>query len=96
MKNGEKKIASDYFIEKHEDCLEFRGLMTSSKKTKSSSNKQGEVEEGEDSTNKNKNNKWAHLDIAGPGMGGSKATDRNPPGGTGYGVRLLTEYFRRM
>jgi leucyl aminopeptidase len=40
-------------------------------------------------------NKWAHLDIAGPGMG-VKGTDRNPDGSTGFGVSLLTEYFRQQ
>ena len=84
-----------HFIESHEDCLEYRGLLTTSS-SKKTSTKSSSANKDDDSTSKNKNNKWAHLDIAGPGMGGSKATDRNPPGGTGYGVRLLTEYFRRM
>jgi leucyl aminopeptidase len=37
---------------------------------------------------------WVHLDIAGPAMI-EDATDYTPRGGSGYGVRLLTEYVSR-
>lgn len=88
-----------HFIEKHDDCLEFRGLLKKNKKQQQDTTRDKNEEDDNDSNekkNKNKMNRWAHLDIAGPGMGGSKATDRNPPGSTGYGVSLLTEYFRRL
>ncbi len=39
--------------------------------------------------------KWAHLDIAGPAFL-AKANFYNPKGATGYGVRLLAEYFRGL
>lgn len=38
--------------------------------------------------------RWCHIDLAGPGMGG-KATDVNPAGAPGFGVRLLVDFFRR-
>jgi leucyl aminopeptidase len=38
-------------------------------------------------------NPWVHLDIAGTGSF-DEATDYHPKGGTGIGVRLLTEFFR--
>lgn len=37
---------------------------------------------------------WIHLDIAGPAMM-EEATEYVPRGGSGFGVRLLTEYLRR-
>jgi leucyl aminopeptidase len=37
---------------------------------------------------------WVHLDIAGPAMI-EDANEYVPRGGSGYGVRLLTEYLRR-
>eukprot|EP00758_Cryptobia_borreli_P015184 Tbor_TRINITY_DN5998_c2_g4::TRINITY_DN5998_c2_g4_i1::g.18170::m.18170/K01255/CARP, pepA; leucyl aminopeptidase len=37
--------------------------------------------------------KWAHIDIAGPGCGG-KASGCKPHGPQGFGVQLLTDYFR--
>lgn len=37
-----------------------------------------------------RNTRWAHLDIAGPAYS-AKGSDICPPGGTGYGVRLLCE-----
>lgn len=38
---------------------------------------------------------WAHVDIAGTAML-PKPRDYHPKGGTGFGVRLLMEYFRRL
>lgn len=38
---------------------------------------------------------WVHLDIAGTAML-EEATDYNPKGGTGVGVRLLTQFFRTI
>jgi leucyl aminopeptidase len=38
---------------------------------------------------------WAHLDIAGPGMG-TKATTTHPAGAPGYGVQLLVRYFEKL
>ncbi len=38
---------------------------------------------------------WAHLDIAGMALS-EKAGDYAPVGGTGFGVRLLVEYLRRL
>jgi len=38
---------------------------------------------------------WAHLDIAGMALS-DKAGDYTPGGATGFGVRLLVEYLRRM
>ncbi|MDH7515639.1 MAG: leucyl aminopeptidase [Bacteroidota bacterium] len=38
---------------------------------------------------------WAHLDIAGTAIL-EEATDYAPKGGSGVGVRLLTEFFRTM
>mgnify|MGYP001416420961 FL=1 len=38
---------------------------------------------------------WAHLDIAGMALS-EKAGDYAPAGGTGFGVRLLVEYLRRL
>jgi leucyl aminopeptidase len=38
---------------------------------------------------------WAHLDIAGMALA-EKAGDYTPTGGTGFGVRLLVEYLRRL
>jgi leucyl aminopeptidase len=40
-----------------------------------------------------KNTPWAHLDIAGPAFAESDAP-LTPPGGTGFGVRMLLEYLR--
>lgn len=37
---------------------------------------------------------WVHLDIAGPAMI-EDATEYTPRGGSGYGVRLLTEYLSK-
>jgi leucyl aminopeptidase len=37
---------------------------------------------------------WVHLDIAGPAMV-EEANEYTPRGGSGYGVRLLTEYLSR-
>lgn len=37
--------------------------------------------------------KWAHIDIAGPGMGG-KASGVLPDGAPGFGVQTLVDYFR--
>lgn len=39
--------------------------------------------------------KWAHLDIAGPAYL-DKPNHYNPKMGTGFGVRLLVEFFRQM
>ncbi|AOW76628.1 hypothetical protein A3Q34_07010 [Colwellia sp. PAMC 20917] len=36
--------------------------------------------------------RWAHLDIAGNALS-SKAKDKVPTGGTGFGVRLLSEWL---
>ena len=36
---------------------------------------------------------WAHIDIAGPGMG-NEADGVNPKGGTGFGVRTLVQLLR--
>ena len=38
---------------------------------------------------------WAHLDIAGVALA-EKSGDYAPVGGTGFGVRLLVEYLRRL
>ena len=38
---------------------------------------------------------WAHLDIAGMALS-ERAGDYAPVGGTGFGVRLLVEYLRRL
>jgi leucyl aminopeptidase len=38
---------------------------------------------------------WAHLDIAGMGLA-DKPGEYGPVGGTGYGVRLLVAYLRRL
>ncbi len=38
---------------------------------------------------------WAHLDIAGPARSESDSGE-NPKGGTGYGVRLLTEWLSSL
>lgn len=38
---------------------------------------------------------WAHIDIAGPAMGG-KDLPHLERGATGFGVRLVTEYLRRF
>ncbi|RNF20630.1 putative cytosolic leucyl aminopeptidase, putative,metallo-peptidase, Clan MF, Family M17 [Trypanosoma cruzi] len=38
--------------------------------------------------------KWAHLDIAGPGMGGDKPKGFQPAGAPGFGVQMLLDYFR--
>ena len=38
---------------------------------------------------------WAHIDIAGTGMI-EKPQAYIPKGGTGYGVRLLTEFIRQF
>uniref|UniRef100_A0A7S1LCH7 Cytosol aminopeptidase domain-containing protein n=1 Tax=Neobodo designis TaxID=312471 RepID=A0A7S1LCH7_NEODS len=43
----------------------------------------------------NKDVQWAHLDIAGPGIG-TKATNRNPAGAPGFGVQLLVRYFEKL
>ncbi len=39
--------------------------------------------------------RWAHLDIAGPAYS-KKASDYAPAGGTGFGVRLLTDWLERV
>lgn len=39
--------------------------------------------------------RWAHIDIAGPAHA-KKGTDYCGPGGTGFGVRLLTEVISRL
>lgn len=39
--------------------------------------------------------KWAHLDIAGPGMG-SEAHGINPKGGTGFGVLTALEFLKAL
>jgi leucyl aminopeptidase len=39
--------------------------------------------------------KWAHLDIAGPARSEVDAGE-NVKGGTGYGVRLLTEWIASL
>jgi leucyl aminopeptidase len=38
---------------------------------------------------------WAHLDIAGTGMGKDKATPSQPAGTPGFGVRLLVDLLQR-
>jgi leucyl aminopeptidase len=43
----------------------------------------------------NKDVKWAHLDIAGPGMG-TVATKTRPAGAPGYGVGLLVRYLEGL
>ena len=39
--------------------------------------------------------RWVHLDIAGPARSEADAGE-NPKGGTGYGVRLLTEWLASL
>jgi leucyl aminopeptidase len=39
--------------------------------------------------------RWVHLDIAGPARSESDSGE-NPKGGTGFGVRLLTEWLSRL
>ena len=39
--------------------------------------------------------RWVHLDIAGPARSEADAGE-NPKGGTGFGVRLLTEWLSRL
>ncbi|ORC89166.1 putative cytosolic leucyl aminopeptidase, putative,metallo-peptidase, Clan MF, Family M17 [Trypanosoma theileri] len=39
--------------------------------------------------------KWAHLDIAGAGMGGDKPKGFQPAGAPGFGVQLLVDHFRQ-
>jgi leucyl aminopeptidase len=41
------------------------------------------------------NTRWAHIDIAGPAYS-KKAGPYCPPGGTGFGVRLLMELLNRL
>jgi leucyl aminopeptidase len=41
-------------------------------------------------------NSWAHLDIAGPAYMEKDILPYYPLGGTGYGVRTLVEYLRRL
>ena len=41
------------------------------------------------------NRRWIHLDIAGPARSEVDAGE-NPKGGTGFGVRLLTEWLSRL
>jgi leucyl aminopeptidase len=41
------------------------------------------------------NTRWAHIDIAGPAYS-KKAGPYCPPGGTGFGVRLLMELLNRI
>ena len=41
------------------------------------------------------NRKWVHLDIAGPARSESDSGE-NPKGGTGFGVRLLTEWLTSL
>ncbi len=42
-----------------------------------------------------KGTKWAHIDIAGTGML-TKPTAYSPKGGSGFGMRLITEYIRSL
>jgi leucyl aminopeptidase len=41
------------------------------------------------------NRNWVHLDIAGPARSDSDSGE-NPKGGTGFGVRLLTEWLATL
>jgi leucyl aminopeptidase len=41
------------------------------------------------------NRRWVHLDIAGTGRSETDAGE-NPKGGTGYGVRLLTQWIMNL
>ena len=41
------------------------------------------------------NRRWVHLDIAGPARSEADAGE-NPKGGTGYGVRLLTQWITNL
>jgi len=41
------------------------------------------------------NRRWVHLDIAGTGRSEVDAGE-NPKGGTGYGVRLLTQWIMNL
>ena len=41
------------------------------------------------------NRRWVHLDIAGTGRSEADAGE-NPKGGTGYGVRLLTQWIMNL
>lgn len=41
------------------------------------------------------NTPWAHIDISGTSMNGEEH-DYWPMGGTGFGVRLLVDYFKRL
>ena len=41
------------------------------------------------------NRRWVHLDIAGPARSEADAGE-NPKGGTGYGVRLLTQWIMNL
>ncbi len=41
-----------------------------------------------------KNTPWIHIDIAGTGMNDGKRRDYIPEGGTGFGVKLLTEFIK--
>ena len=39
---------------------------------------------------------WAHMDIAGPSYAEREVRPDLPPGGTGYGVRLLVRYLQSL
>jgi leucyl aminopeptidase len=39
---------------------------------------------------------WVHLDIAGPAYAERETRSDTPPGGTGFGVRLLTRYLQGL
>ena len=41
------------------------------------------------------NRRWVHLDIAGPARSETDSGE-NPKGGTGFGVRLLTEWITNL
>ena len=39
---------------------------------------------------------WVHLDIAGPAYAERELRPDSPPGGTGFGVRLLMRYLQGL
>lgn len=49
----------------------------------------------ENFVNKKSSAKWVHFDIAGPGRSEADAGE-NPKGGTGFGVRLLTQWIASL
>jgi len=49
----------------------------------------------ENFVNKKSKAKWVHFDIAGPGRSEADAGE-NPKGGTGFGVRLLTQWIASL